>query len=86
MPKVSAYVLIKTLPGKEREVLAHLDEYLTTKHKEIVFGGYDIVVRMSADSTDEIQKVVIEKIKSYRDVMAVLVLTCVNVPEKRKIH
>ena len=86
MLKVSAYVLIKTLPGKEREVIAHLDEHLKTNHKEIVFGGYDIVVRMSADSTEEIQKIVIEKIKSFRDVMAVLVLTCVNVPEKHKVH
>ena len=83
MPKVSAYILIKTLPGKEREVLDFLDDKLKTKHKELVFGGYDIVIRMSADSTEEIQKVVLEKVKSYRDVTGILVLNCLKVPEKK---
>ena len=82
MPKASAYILIKTIPGKEREVLKYLDEKLKTKHKELVFGGYDIVARVSAENNEEIQKVVLEKVKSYTDVTGVLVLTCVKMPEK----
>jgi DNA-binding Lrp family transcriptional regulator len=78
--KTSAYILIKTAPGKEKDVLNHLDQNLKTKHKELVFGGYDIVMRLSADSSEEIQKVVMEKVKSYKDVAGVLVLNCVKMP------
>jgi hypothetical protein len=81
MPKVSAYVLIKTLPGKEKDVMKVLDEKLKTKHKEIVFGGYDIVVRISADTNEEIQKIVLENIKSRIDVSGVLILTCIKISD-----
>ena len=81
MPTVSAYVLIKTLPGREREVLHYLDENLKTRHKELVFGGYDIILRLSADTSEEIQKVILEKVKSCREVTGVLVLTCVRMPK-----
>jgi len=83
VPKVSAYVLIRTLPGKERDVLKHLDEQLKTKHKELVFGGYDIVVRLSADSNEQIQKIIMENIKTRPEVSGVLVLTCLRVPGKK---
>lgn len=79
-----AYVMIKTAPGKEREVFEHLSNVLKTKQKDLVFGPYDIVVKVKTKTNEDLQKLVNQKIRSSLDVVSTLTLTCYGIPERRE--
>jgi len=73
---VEAFVLIKTESGRTREVFDALSKNLKTKHKHLVFGAYDIVLKVRTRTTDDLIGIVNTKIKSNPGVKATLVLQC----------
>lgn len=79
----TAYIMIKTAPGKEREVFKHLDKNLKTKQKDLVFGPYDIVLRVRTTDTTALQRLVIERIRDSPDVTGTVTLTCHGLAEEK---
>ncbi|MCX8173297.1 MAG: Lrp/AsnC ligand binding domain-containing protein [Thermoplasmata archaeon] len=73
---VSAFVLIKTETGKTKEVFENLSKILKTKHRHMVFGAYDIVVKIKTRTNDDLIAIVNTKIKSNPGVKAAIVLQC----------
>lgn len=73
---VSAFVLIKTETGKTKQVFENLSKNLRTKQKHMVFGAYDIVVKINTRTTDDLIAIVNTKIKSDPGVKATVVLQC----------
>jgi DNA-binding Lrp family transcriptional regulator len=58
-----AYVLVTTEVGAEEEVRSKLIKEPEILEADVVFGVYDLVVKVKADSMEQIRKVVTWKIR-----------------------
>lgn len=58
-----AYVFINTTPGAETEVLKKLRELPEIKESYFVYGVYDVIAKIEADSLDHMKEVIIWKIR-----------------------
>lgn len=60
---VEAFVFINTEIGAEDEVMETLIKLPEVKEAMIVYGPYDVVVRISADTAENLRKLISEKIR-----------------------
>lgn len=60
---VEAFVFINTDIGAEDEVLEALAKMPEVKEAMIVYGPYDVVVRISTDTTENLRRIVSDKIR-----------------------
>lgn len=72
MPK--AFVLINTEVGSEPEVLSELKKVENVEEASGVYGVYDIVARVKADSMDKLREIVTQKIRKLGDVRSTLTM------------
>lgn len=77
-----AYIMVKTAPGKEKEVLNKLKATLKTKEIFVVYGLYDIIIRMRAKSNDALYRITNQKIRTLTDVVATITLPVLDLPEE----
>ncbi|MGD8505104.1 MAG: Lrp/AsnC ligand binding domain-containing protein [Candidatus Bathyarchaeota archaeon] len=71
-----AYVLVSTEVGSEDEVLEDLKKLDTVKEAHCVYGTYDIVARIEADSMDELKEATtwkVRKINKVRDTLTMII-------------
>jgi DNA-binding Lrp family transcriptional regulator len=61
---VTGYVLIQTEVGKAARVAEELGTLDGVASAEDVTGPYDVVVRVEADSVDELGRMVVDRIQS----------------------
>ena len=66
---VLAYVLFKVSSGTEREVAQKLAEFGEVLEADIIFGEYDVVVKLSTKDLDTLEEFVSEKIRSVPNVL-----------------
>ena len=69
-----AFILLNTEMGAEREVLSELKKILNVKEAHLVYGFYDIILKVEAESLDNLKKVVSNRIRSLRKVRSTLTL------------
>lgn len=60
---VSAYVLIQTEVGKAASVASSVERIDGVRTAEDVTGPYDVIVRVEAESMDEVAKTVVSRIQ-----------------------
>jgi DNA-binding Lrp family transcriptional regulator len=60
---VSAYVLIQTEVGKAADVAGSVAKIGGVASAEDVTGPYDVIVRVEADTMDDVAKTVVSKIQ-----------------------
>jgi DNA-binding Lrp family transcriptional regulator len=60
---VEAFVFINTEIGAEDEVMDALIKLPEVKEAMIVYGPYDLVVKVSADTAENLRKLITEKIR-----------------------
>ena len=58
-----AFVLVSVQIGSEREVLEALRKVEGVEEAYVVYGAYDIVVKVKAESMDELREIVTYKIR-----------------------
>ena len=79
----SAFILIKTKVGTEREVLLKLKEIPNIVQGNLVYSIYDIIVKVESDSIDELKRIILNNIRQLNDVQSTLTLIVYdNVPKK----
>jgi len=66
---VLAYVLFKVGSGTEREVCQKLIEFGEVMQADIIFGEYDVVVKMATQDLDKLEEFVSEKIRTVPNVL-----------------
>lgn len=67
--------MIKTTAGKEVSVYNRLKQMLDKSALiDLVFGQYDIVLRLSAKDNDELAKIVLNKVRGGPDVEGTMTL------------
>lgn len=73
-----AYVLVGLSDATEREVLDEISSYKEVESANLLFGEWDIIVKVKADSPEQIANFVIEKIRSIESVQLTSTLIVAN--------
>jgi DNA-binding Lrp family transcriptional regulator len=72
----TAFVLINTEPGEERDVLKTLRNIEGVKEAYNVYGVYDIIAKVSADAMDKLKEIVtwrVRRIDKVRNTLTMIV-------------
>jgi DNA-binding Lrp family transcriptional regulator len=73
-----AFVLINAEIGSEDEVLQELRKIGHVKESYVVYGVYDIVAKVEADSMDKLKEIVTWKIRRLDKVRSTLTMIVVE--------
>ena len=73
-----AFVLINAEIGSEDEVVTELRKIGNVKESYVVYGVYDIVAKVEADSMDKLKEVVTWKIRRLDKVRSTLTMIVVE--------
>ena len=74
----SAFVLINAEIGSEDEVLKQLKSLPNVKESYVVYGVYDIVAKVSAETMDKLKEIVTWKIRRLDKVRSTLTMIVVE--------
>jgi DNA-binding Lrp family transcriptional regulator len=66
---VLAYVLFKVSSGAEREVAQKLIEFKEVIEADIIFGEYDVIVRMTTQNLESLEEFVSQSIRTVPNVL-----------------
>ena len=77
----TAFVLINTEIGSESDVLKELKKVEGVEEASAVYGVYDIVARVKADTMDKLKEIVNRLIKRLEKVRSTL--TMIDVEDKQ---
>ncbi len=69
-----AFVLINAEIGSEDEVLKELRKLSNVKESYVVYGVYDVVAKVEADSMDKLKEIVTWKIRRLDRVRSTLTM------------
>ena len=73
-----AYILILTPQSRTNEVLDELQTFHVVKEAVAVFGVYNIIVKVDAESQKVLEKTVFPKIRKIDGVNKTLILTVID--------
>lgn len=73
----AAYVMINTALGSEEEVKTVLREIEEIKETYIVYGIYDILVKVEYKDKNELRDVIMKKIRRVPNVRSTVTLTLI---------
>lgn len=65
---VTAFVFITTKTGKEKDVLNKLLKESSVKEATTVYGDYDIVAKIEAETLDRLNEFITKTLRSLSDV------------------
>jgi len=63
------YVLITVNPGQEYEVYQTVNEFENVTDATLLFGDYDLLIKLEAEGMNEIAKTVVEQIRQISGVL-----------------
>lgn len=78
MPKASAIILIQTEIGTESKVLEELCKLPEVKEGYIVYGTYDIVLKLEAEALEKIREIVTNRIRKLPDIRTTVTMIVVE--------
>lgn len=67
---VTGLVLVKLMPGKEKQALAKLRALKSVVHMSAVFGRWDLVLDMETEDLPSLSNTVVEDIRSIPGVLS----------------
>jgi len=78
MAKSSAIILIQTEIGAETKVLDELFKIPEVKEAYVVYGTYDVVLKLEADALEKIREIVTNKIRKLPDIRTTVTMIIVE--------
>ena len=60
---VTAYIMVRVDAGKERAVLEQVRNFPEVKEAHIIYGEWDIVLKVEVDSIEGITSFVVDKLR-----------------------
>jgi len=63
---IEAYILVNVKPGKEKELVEYVKKEIGNNliSADVVYGEYDVILKVRVESFNELRSVLIEKIRS----------------------
>ena len=74
----TAFVMITAELGSEKEVLDEIRMIDSVKESYIVYGVYDIIAKVSADTMDKLKDIVTWKVRRLNKVQASLTMIVIE--------
>ena len=65
---VTAFVLIMTKTGKEKEVIAELQQLTGIAEAWAVYGDYDVIAKASVQDLDGLNSLLLQKIRGIQNI------------------
>jgi len=78
MAKSSAIILIQTEIGAETKVLDELIKIPEVKEAYVVYGTYDVVLKLESDALEKIREIVTNKIRKLPDIRTTVTMIIVE--------
>jgi DNA-binding Lrp family transcriptional regulator len=75
---VQAYILLNVEPGAEGKVLERLKTLDLVSEAYVSYGVYDLIIRLSADTMDQLKDVVSHKIRTTDQVRSTVTLILIE--------
>jgi len=72
---ISAYIFLKVKPNKDREVIGKIRKLSKVKEVTSVYGEYDLIVKVEAESLEDLDSIVFDSIRAIQEVDATT--TCI---------
>ena len=73
-----AYILINTELGSEDEIQEKLIKYPEVKEAYVVYGVYDLIIKIESDTMEKIKRTVTWKIRRLDKVRSTLTMIVMN--------
>ena len=73
----SAYLLLNVETGTEEEVIKSLRDIQAVKEARMVYGVYDVVAKVKADTMDKLKEVVtwkLRRVENVKDSLTMIVI------------
>jgi len=85
----SAYVLIKVAVGAEANVFETLMKIKGVEEANVVYGEYDIIAKVNAQSMDDLRNIVIKQIRGVKGIVktetAIITVSSIKYPSMEKL-
>ncbi len=65
---VLAYIMVRVDAGKEREVLKKIQKFDEVKDSNIIYGEWDVVMKIKVKNIEEITAFVVDKLRKIKPV------------------
>ena len=78
MARPTAFVMINAEIGEEEEVLKYLNEDIGVEEAYVVYGVYDLVAKISADTMKNLKDLIISQIRQAKGVRSTLTMIIVR--------
>lgn len=78
MAKSSAIILLQTEIGTEAKVLDELFKIPEVKEAYVVYGTYDIVLKIETDALEKVREIVTNKIRRFPDIRTTVTMIVVE--------
>ena len=75
------YVLIICDVGFEKSVIAELKTVNLVKEVNLVWGSYDMLVKLEGENSDELKNIILSKIRKIPNIKTTLTLTVLESQE-----
>ena len=69
-----AYVLINTSVNTERKVMGKLGLITGVTEVHIILGVYDLIVRVQANTLEELKRIILEEIRSLDNIRTTITM------------
>lgn len=79
---ISAYVLLRIKPGKDRNVLRNVKALNQVKGVETVYGEYDMLLKVEMKMLEALDSFIFDTIRTIKGVEASTTLITMEVPVK----
>jgi DNA-binding Lrp family transcriptional regulator len=76
----TVHVLIKCDSGAEKTIVEKLRTIPEIKHICLTVGNYDILIKIEADSREDLRRIIIWKINKIKNINSVTTLFCIRRP------
>lgn len=76
----SAYILVNVETGSESKVLEQLKKVDIVEEAYVSYGVYDLIIKVKAETMEELKEVVTHKIRAIQQIRSTLTLILVQSP------
>ena len=73
-----AFVLLNAELGKENELLSQVRSIEHVKYVYVLYGAYDLVVKIEAPDTEILKKTISNQIRQLKNVRSTLTMTVIE--------
>ena len=71
---MKAYVMINVQPGSENDALQRLEKLEAVEEAYISYGVYDLIIKVKAETIEDLKGAVLSKIRTADEVKSTLTL------------